>query len=141
MVVSKHPHLHWSVAGWTSQVAAGSCQQAYLGKGSSVGLVSADKMDPQVGQTWDDPSFSLCSIFCPYSFFGQEHFCVKNFEMGGPIPWLWAVPIYWRWFLEVLSPYSAKIIPVKSSEPLVSLVSGTTPPTKWLSHFLIPPAT
>jgi hypothetical protein len=31
-------------------------------------LVSIDRMDPQVGQSPDDPSFSLCSTFLPLFF-------------------------------------------------------------------------
>jgi hypothetical protein len=45
-------------------------------------LVSTDMMDPQVGQSPNGPSFSLCSISCSCSSFGQEHSRVKNFEMG-----------------------------------------------------------
>ena len=41
------------------------------------GLVSEDRMYPQVGK-----SFSLCSISCPCSSFSQERFLVKIFEMG-----------------------------------------------------------
>jgi hypothetical protein len=53
-----------------------------------LGFISAERMDSQVGQYLDGPSFSFCSSFCPCSSFGQEHFWVKNFEMGvcGPIP-------------------------------------------------------
>jgi hypothetical protein len=49
-----------------------------------LGLVSADMMDSQVGQSLVGPSFSLCSIFfCPCSSFAQEHFWVKNFDISG----------------------------------------------------------
>jgi hypothetical protein len=54
-----------------------------LTKGIVSGLMSADRMDPQVGQSPHDTSFSLCSIFCPCSSFGQEHFWVKIFEIDG----------------------------------------------------------
>jgi hypothetical protein len=52
MIICKHPHLHWSVAGRTFQGTAtpGSCQQAPLGN-KVWGLVSADRMNPQVGQS------------------------------------------------------------------------------------------
>ena len=46
-----------------------------------LGLMSADRMDPRVGQSLDVPSFSLWSIFCPCLPFGQEHFRVKSFEI------------------------------------------------------------
>jgi hypothetical protein len=45
-----------------------------------LGLVSADRMDPQVELSLVGPSFSLHSIFCPCSSFAQEHFWVKSFE-------------------------------------------------------------
>ena len=58
---------------------------------------------PQVGQSPDGPSFSLCFIFCPCSF-GQEHFWVKNFEIVGQShPQLGPTPIYCIWSLQVLS--------------------------------------
>jgi hypothetical protein len=59
MVGCKHLHLHWSGAGRTSQGTAtpGSCQQEPLGNGNSTGrLVSADRIDPQVGRSPDSPS-------------------------------------------------------------------------------------
>ena len=34
-------------------------------------------------QSFNGLSFSLCSIFCSCLSFGQEHFWVKIFEMGG----------------------------------------------------------
>ena len=34
-------------------------------------------VDPQVGQSLDDLSFSLCSILCPYISTRQEQFWVK----------------------------------------------------------------
>ena len=39
--------------------------------------------------------------FCPSISFRQEQFWVKNFE----IPQLQAIAIYWRWSLQVPSPY------------------------------------
>ena len=45
------------------------------------GLVSADMMYPQVGQSLDGPSFCLWIISSPCSF-AQEHFWVTNFEMS-----------------------------------------------------------
>jgi hypothetical protein len=40
-------------------------------------------MDPLVGQSLDDLSFSLCSTLCPCISFRQEQFWVKNLEMSG----------------------------------------------------------
>ena len=99
-----------------------------LNTGSVSGLVSADRMDPQVGQSLDGPSFSLCLISCPCSSFAQEHFWVKNFEMGGCNQPLTEGnigvgvgrhrAILWSWSLQVLfSPslcISAKVIPIVS---------------------------
>ena len=114
-----------------------------LTTGTVSGLVSADRMDPQVGHSLDGPSFSLCLISCPCSSFAQEHFWVKNFEMGGcnqPLTedngWgrggVWmgrSTPIHWRWSLQVLSsPYlsiSSKVISFASWKPHVSLMSET----------------
>jgi hypothetical protein len=39
-------------------------------------------MDPQVGQSLDGLSFSLCSTFCPVISFRQEQFWVKILKMG-----------------------------------------------------------
>jgi len=46
---------------------------------------------------------SLLQLFSCLSF-GQEQFWFKNFEMGGHIPQIGAVPICLRWSLEVVSP-------------------------------------
>ena len=110
-----------------------------LTTGTVSGLVSADRMDPQVGQSLDGPSFSLCPISCPCSSFAQEHFWVKNFEMGGCNQPLTegnigvgvgrGTAILWSWSLQVLSSpslcISAKVIPFVSWEPHDSLMSET----------------
>ena len=110
-----------------------------LTTGTVSGLVSADRMDPQVGQSLDGPSFSLCLISCPCSSFAQEHFWVKNFEMGGCNQPLTEgnigvgvgrrTAILWSWSLQVLSSpslcISAKVIPFVSWEPHDSLMSET----------------
>ena len=110
-----------------------------LTTGTVSGLVSSDRMDPQVGQSLDGPSFSLCLISCPCSSFAQEHFWVKNFEMGGCNQPLTegnigvgvgrGTAILWRWSLQVLSSpslcISAKVIPFMSWEPHDSLMSET----------------
>ena len=110
-----------------------------LTTGTVSALVSADRMDPQVGQSLDGPSFSLCLISCPCSSFAQEHFWVKNFEMGGCNQPLTegnigvgvgrGTAILWSWSLQVLSSpslcISAKVIPFMSWEPHDSLMSET----------------
>jgi hypothetical protein len=88
MVGCEHPHLYWSGSTRASQETAipGSCQQVLLGihkMWMCLGLVSADGMDPQVGQSLYGLSFSLCSILCPCISFRQEQFWVKIFEMSG----------------------------------------------------------
>jgi hypothetical protein len=86
-----------------------------LTTGTVFGLVSADRMDPQVGQSLDGPSFSLCSISCPCSSFAHEHFWVKNFERGSCNQPLTedngvgrdgmgvgrVTPLHWKWSLQV----------------------------------------
>jgi hypothetical protein len=86
IIGSKHSHLLSLVASRTSQGTAtpGSCQQAPLGNNNSIRVWCLQTgWIAQVGQSLDGPSFSLCPIFCPCSSFGQEHFCVKNLEIGG----------------------------------------------------------
>jgi hypothetical protein len=60
--------------------------------------------------------------------------------VSGPIPQPVAMPIYWRWSPQVLSPPSlhilAKVIPIGSWWLHVSLVSGTL---QWLSPVPHPP--
>jgi hypothetical protein len=82
------------------------------------GLMSADRMDPQVGQYPDDSFYSLCSILCPCLSFGQKHFWTKNFEMSG---WLHpsilrpgCLPTRGGWSLQSLSPLP-RAFPLKSS--------------------------
>jgi hypothetical protein len=79
MVGCKHPHLYRSGSGKASQetVGSSSCQEEILG------LVSSDGMDPQVGQSLNGLSFSICSTFCPCTSFRQEQFWVKILEMCG----------------------------------------------------------
>jgi hypothetical protein len=81
MAGSKHPHLHWSVAGRTSQgiAIAGSSQQVPLDHSNSVefGVCRHDVFLGEAVPAWP---FSLCSICCSFSSFGQKHFWVKNFE-------------------------------------------------------------
>jgi hypothetical protein len=73
------------VAGQTSQGTAtpDSSQQAPLGNSNSnrFGVCRQDEFPG--GQSPDGSSFNLCFIFCPCSSFGQEHFWVQNFEVGG----------------------------------------------------------
>ena len=86
-------------------------------------------MDSQVGQYLDGPSFSFCSSFCPCSSFGQEHFWVKNFEMGG---WPQSSIGGCAYLLEVVSTdctspllgILAKVIAI-GPRKLISLESGT----------------
>jgi hypothetical protein len=46
-------------------------------------VVSACGMDPQVEQSLDGLSFSLCSTLCPCISFRQEQIWVKFLDMGG----------------------------------------------------------
>jgi hypothetical protein len=61
-----------------------------------LGLVSIYGMDPQVGQSLDSLSFSLCFTLWPHISFRQEPFWVKNFEMNEwPHPKLGALSNLW----------------------------------------------
>jgi hypothetical protein len=71
-----------------------------LATATVLGLVSADRMDPQMGRSrMALPSVSV-PFFCPYLSFGQDHFWVKNFEMYG-----WSYPLTrdHAYLLEVVS--------------------------------------
>ena len=106
----KHPHLHWSGADRTSQGTAipGSCQQAPLSNSISVWVwcLQTDKMDLQVWCSLDGTSISLYAIFfVPVFPLDRNISGLKTLRwVGGPIPQLGAMPIYWRWSLQVLSP-------------------------------------
>jgi hypothetical protein len=84
-----------------------------------------------MGQSLDGLSFSLCSIFfCPCLSFGQEHFWVKNVEMGGwPHPstecWACLLKVVSTGFISALFCISTKVIPIGSWNTLASLASGT----------------
>jgi hypothetical protein len=69
--------------------------------------VFADRKGPKVGWFLEGHSFSLCSIsFVPVFPLDRNNSGLKNLRwMGGPIPQLGAMPIYWRWSLRVLSPF------------------------------------
>jgi hypothetical protein len=65
----KHPFLYLPGTGRASQEtvisgSSGSCQQALVGIHNSLGLVIVYGMDPQVGQSLDGHSFSLCFTLC-----------------------------------------------------------------------------
>jgi hypothetical protein len=85
-------------------------------------------MNPWVGQSLEGLSFSLCSIFHPCLYFGQEHFGVKKFDMDA---WLHPSTGGYAYLLEVVSTgsfssllyISAKVIPF--GMPLAFLESGT----------------
>ena len=68
MVVTIHPHLNWSVAGRTEQGTATTVpvSKLLLAKATVSGLVTADRLDTQMDQSLDGPSFNLLH-FCPCS--------------------------------------------------------------------------
>lgn len=69
------------------------------------GLMSADRIDPHVGQSLDGPFFSLCSIFLPVFPLDRNISWLKTLRwVGSPIPGLGVLPSYWRWSIQVLSP-------------------------------------
>jgi len=82
-------------------------------------------MDPKVRQSLEGLAFYFCSIFCPCISFRQEQFQVKNFEMvGGLILQLGAVPIYWRWPVQILSPFVWVFLVISCGESLEPLLPG-----------------
>jgi hypothetical protein len=90
MVGSKHPPLHWSVAGQTSQELPHlvPLHKHLLTTATVLGLISADMMYPQVGLLPSWPFLQSLLHFFPRSSFGQKHFWgkkkkTKTFEMGG----------------------------------------------------------
>jgi hypothetical protein len=93
-------------------------------------------MYPQVGPIPDWPFIQVLFHFLSSASFGKEHFWVKKTLrwMGGPIPRPGAVSIYWKWSPQIPSPPSlcitAKVNPIGSWGPHISLVSGTH---QWLS--------
>ena len=134
IVCSKHPHLHYSVTDRSFQEATSpvSSQQVPLGNNKR-----GKRWCLQTGcipMRGDDSLMSLPSVSdTPHSPVFPLDTNISGLEIlrwvGGPIPQLGAVPIYWR-PLKVLSPLccmclSVKVSPVGSWEPLHSLVSGT----------------
>jgi hypothetical protein len=89
--------MPWSVIGRTSQGTAtpGSCQQLPLDNSNSVGVGVCKQDGSPCGLVYDDPSFSLCSIFCPCPFFGQEHFFL----------------FVWFFLLDIFFIYISNVIP------------------------------
>jgi hypothetical protein len=86
-------------------------------------------MNLKLGQSLDDLSFSLCSIFAPAFPLDRNKSGSKNLKEGWWPPFLHWVP----YLLEVVSLGSIfpllgildKVIPIGSWEPLTSQVSGT----------------
>ena len=92
--------------------------------------MSTDGIDTKIGQSLDGLSFNLCSMFCLFLSFGQEHFWVKIFEMDG-----WPQPStggpclstggsLYRLYLPSLG-ILVKVIDTGSWEPLTPLESET----------------
>jgi hypothetical protein len=88
---SKHPHLHWSVVGWTFQgtVIPGSCQQAPPGNSNGVRVWCL-----QTGwiARWGGPQMDIPSVSDPF-FFVPVFPLDRNISgwktlrwVGGPIP-------------------------------------------------------
>jgi hypothetical protein len=89
-------------------------QQQYLG------LMSADKIDPQVGLSMDGHSFSLSSIFVPIFPLDRNISRIKNFEMGG---WLHPSTGGHAYLLEVVSTGSISSLMCISAKAILSLSS------------------
>ena len=64
-------------------------------------LVSADGLDPYVGQSLDGLSFNFCSTLCPcISLDRRNSELIFLWWVGSPIPQLGAVLIHWVWSLQ-----------------------------------------
>jgi hypothetical protein len=101
-------------------------------------------MDPKLGRSLDELPFSLCSIFVPAFPLDRNN---SRSKMGGSPYFFTGSPVY---LLEVVFSVSispllgvlAKVIPIKSWEPLTSQVSGIfrgspCPPNPWSYIFLL----
>jgi hypothetical protein len=104
MVGSKHLHLYWSGAIWTSQgtVIPGSSQHMPVDKLNNIGFGVSRQAGSQVEQFSDGPSFWLLPLFFPLFFLrtGTFRTVLKTLRwVCGPIPWLGSMLIYWRWSL------------------------------------------
>ena len=104
----KHPHLHWSVAGQTSQgtTTPASCQQEPLAHGNSVrfGVYRQDGSPGRAVPGWP----FLQSLF---HFFAPVLPLDRNIWMGWwPHPSTRVMPIYWKWSPQVLSSWFLLIL-------------------------------
>ena len=143
MVCSKHPYVHWSISGQTSQgsTTLGSFQQVPLDHSNSVGFgVCRHDVSPGGAVCMWPFLQSLFHFFVPVLPLDRNISGLKTLRwVGGLIYGPKAVPIYRMWALQVLLPpslcISAKVIPIGSWEPHISQVSGTL---QWLS--LVPHA-
>ena len=91
-----------------AELLRGQLHQALVSKhffASAIVLVSVDEMDSKVRQSLEGLFFSLCFIFVPEFPLDRNNSGLKILMwVGGPIPQLGAMSIYWRWSLQVLSP-------------------------------------
>jgi hypothetical protein len=142
MVGSKHLHLHWSVAGWTFQVASitGSYLQVPLGTSNSVWFVVCRQDGSPCGAFPDSPSFSLCSVF----FFVPVLPSDRNISGLKTLRWMGGI-ILWpgAYLLEVVSTGSISPSLLKSYPlgPGSLLFSWHLRPSSGYPHFFIIPAT
>jgi hypothetical protein len=90
MVGCKHLPLYLSGSGRDSQLYQDPVSKHFLASAIVSGLVPVYWLDPQVGNSLDGLSSSLCSTLCPSTYFRQEPFWVKKLEMSG-----WSHPPTW----------------------------------------------
>jgi hypothetical protein len=117
MVGCKDLYLYWSGAGRTAQRTAISCQQAFLGINNSV-VVWCLQMVWIL--RWEGLQMALLLVSVP--LFGPVFPLDRNISvlkilrcMGGSILQMKALPIYWRWSLQVVSPL-CWVFQLKSSQ-------------------------
>ena len=119
-----------------------SCQQVLLGIRNSVWVWCLQMgWIPRWGSLWMAFLLVSPSFFVPAFSLGRNNSGLKFLRcVGGPITHLGAVPIYWRWSIQVLSPLcwvfqlmSSPLGPGNLSYPwLLGLSSGSpssSPPT------------
>jgi hypothetical protein len=107
MVGCENQHLYWSGAGRVSQgPIPGYCQQVLFGISNSIRVWCR-----QVGSIlmWGGLWMAFPSVSVP--FFVSAFPLDRNDSglkflrwVGSPIPQLGAMPVYWRWSLQILSP-------------------------------------
>ena len=112
-------------------------------------------MDPQIGQSLDEFSFSLCSTLCHSISFGKywseylDQFWVKNFEMIGwlhppirdlPNLWIWSLPVlpHLCWVFQPISFFFVCVLEVSCFPGIWDLPVATSSSPFPIPHYYTP---